>query len=185
MPTENERKYVLYNDPAVIHEIAKKAQKLLAIEQAWPHNGPKWSVRIRKVSGPHFSNPQYFMTYKRKVSQRLIEIETVIEERDYYDILNSSDTNKTILQKTRYIIPSGALKWEVDLFYNQKRTEIYFVMAEIELPEGVMAPVSVPDFIKTNLLFEVPYDNTSFTSRKLQDIEYASSSYNKLMESVA
>lgn len=179
MPTENERKYVLINEPKVVHEIATKANRILAIEQAWLYHGKNWTYRIRKIYGPHYPDPIYKATFKQKVQKRLIEIETDIDERDYYDLLNLSDT---ILHKTRYIIPVGALKWEVDLFYNEKRSNLYFVMAEVELPEGTKGPALIPSFISDNLLFEVPADNIEFSSRKLQNIEYAIGTYNQLFE---
>lgn len=175
MPTENERKYVLINEPNVVQEIAKRADRLLAIEQAWLENG----LRIRKIFGPHYEEPIFKATFKQRVPKRLIEIETDIDERDYFDLL---PLTKQVLQKTRYIIPMGSLKWEVDLFYDRKRSNLYFVMAEIELPEGVSNPPSIPNFISDNLLFEVPIDNTDFASKKLQDIEYAIGIYNQLFE---
>ena len=179
MPTENERKYVLINEPPVVQEISKRADRLLAIEQAWLHHGKHWNFRIRKTFGPHYPDPIYNATFKQHVSKRLIEIETDIDERDYFDLLKQTDS---ILQKTRYVIPVGALKWEVDLFYDKKRSNLYFVMAEIELPEGTTNPPSIPDFISNNLLFEVPVDNTKFSSRKLQNIEHAIEMYNQLFE---
>ena len=171
MPTENERKYILLNEPSVIHSIAKKAQKILAIEQAWLHNGKGWNLRIRKTFGPHFSEPKFYLTYKQNTDKRLIEIETEIEERDYYDLLKLS--SNTTLQKTRYVIPVGVLKWEIDLFYDKKRTIPYFVMAEVELPEGTKTPKIIPNFVLDNLVLEVPIGNNQYSSRKLQDIEYA------------
>lgn len=179
MPTENERKYVLLNEPAVIDRVAKKAQKIYAIEQAWVQYGKGWNLRIRKKFGPILSEPKFYLTYKQNTNKRLIEIENEIEERDYYDLLKLTDS---ILQKTRYVIPIGALNWEVDLFFDSKRSNVYFVMAEIELPEGTHKPKAVPDFVLDNLLFEVPIDNNQFTSRKLQDIEYAVGLYNSIIE---
>lgn len=179
MPTENERKFILINEPAVVYKISKKAQKLLAIEQAWIHNGNDWNIRIRKIFGPSYPDPIYKATYKQQVPKRLIEIETEIDERDYQDLLLLSDS---VLHKTRYIIPVGSLKWEIDLFYDKRRTNLYFVMAEIELPEGVERPTTIPDIISENLLFEVPIWNNEFSSIKLQNIEYAISRYNELLE---
>ena len=175
MPTENERKFVLINEPNVVQEIAKRADRLLAIEQAWLSSG----FRIRKIFGPHYEDPIYKATFKHRVPKRLIEIETEIDERDYFDLLPICDN---VLQKTRYVIPMGALKREVDLFYDKKRSNLYFVMAEIELPEGIINPPTIPNFISDNLLFAVPEDNVEYTSRKLQDIEYAIGKYNKLFE---
>ena len=162
MPTENERKYVLFNESNVVQEIAKKSDRILAIEQAWLHHGKNWNYRIRKIFGPHYPDPIYKSTFKQQTSNRLIEIETDIDERDYFDLLKLSDS---ILHKTRYVIPIGSLKWEVDLFYDNKRSNLYFVMAEVELPEGIENPPYLPDFISDNLLFEVPIDNIECSNR--------------------
>ncbi len=175
MPTENERKYVLLNEPNVIQTIAKRSERILAIEQAWLDGG----LRIRKIFGQHYPDPIYKATFKQRIPKRLIEIETDIDERDYFDLLPLCSI---VLQKTRYVIPMGALNWEVDLFYDRKRSNRYFVMAEIELPEGVINPPSIPNFISDNLLYEVPVDNMEFTSKKLEDIEYAIELYNELFE---
>ena len=182
MPTENERKYVLINDPVIVYELSIKAQKILALEQAWLQNDPKenrWAVRIRKTFGAHYTDPEYTFTYKQHVEKRLIEIETVIEERDYYDLFRSVDI---VLHKTRYVIPVGGFKWEIDLFYDRKRTNLYFIMAEIELPEGAKQPKDIPDFITENLLFEVPIGNKGFSSLELQNMDYATKLYNSLLE---
>ena len=180
MPTENERKYVLYNTPVVLTDIANKAKKILSIEQAYIQSGKGWNLRIRKTFGIHYDEPVYHSTYKHQINGRVVEIQIGIDERDYDDLFSKAIT---MLNKTRYVIPVGALKWEIDFFYDSKRTVVYFVLAEIELPEGVASPHLIPEFINEHLLFEVPSDNNKYSSLKLSDMEYAIKRYNKLIGS--
>lgn len=178
MPTENERKYVLLNEPVVLSDIAQRAKRILSIEQAYIQSGNGWVFRIRKTFGIHYDEPIYHATYKHKINGRVIEIETSLDERDYVDLFSQASI---VLNKTRYVIPAGSLKWEIDFFYDKKRTNVYFVLAEIELPEKVSRPPYIPDIIQKYLLFEVPEDNNKFSSAKLADMSYAIGKYDKLV----
>lgn len=179
MPTENERKYVLVNEPFVLDTIAKQAKKILTIEQAYIQSGKHWNFRVRKTFGIHYDDPIYHATYKHKIDGRVIEIQTKLDERDYRDL--SKETISTIVHKTRYVIPAGALKWEVDFFYASKRTQPYFVLAEIELPERVSRPPLIPNFISDHLILAVSEDDGRFSSKKLADSVYAIERYNELI----
>ena len=180
MPTENERKYVLINAPFVLDEIAKQAKKILTIEQSYVQSGKGWNFRVRKTFGIHYADPIYHATYKHRIKGRVIEIQTKLDERDYYDL--SNQTISEIVYKTRYVIPVGSLKWEIDFFYEMKKTEPYFVLAEIELPENVSRPPSIPTFISDYLILAVPEDDNRFSSKKLANITYAVEQYNELIE---
>ena len=179
MPTENERKYVLLNEPIVLSFIAKKAKRILSLEQAYIQSGKSWNFRVRKTFGIHYPEPIFHATYKHKINDRVVEVQCGLDERDYLDLFSQSNC---FVYKTRYVIPVGSLKWEIDFFYDFKRTACYFVLAEIELPERVARPPSIPDFISEYLIYEVPRDNDDFSSKKLSDMNYAISKYNKLME---
>lgn len=178
MPTENELKYVLINEPSVLHQIAKQAKRILSLEQAYIQSGNDWSFRVRKTYGVHHTNPVYHATYKHKINNRVIELQAAIEERDYFDLISVASS---ILYKTRYVIPVGSLYWEVDFFYDYKHTSPYFVLAEIELPEKVSRPPSIPLFIQENLLAARPVDNVEYSSEKLSSIEYALKKYGELI----
>jgi len=179
MATENERKYVLFNEPYVLYQIATKANKILTIEQAYLHFNNIWNIRIRKTFGVHYDTPIYHYTFKQKIKNRIIELEQSIDERDYNDLLTIA---KQILYKTRYVIPVGIFNWEIDFFYDFKHTTPYFVMAEIELPEGTTNPPTIPDFIYNNLLYEVQKNNNDFSSLKLSQIDYALAKYDELIK---
>lgn len=178
MPTENERKFVLINEPKVLDQIAKLAKKILSLEQAYIQFGDDWNFRVRKTYGIHYPEPIYHATYKHRINGRVVELQSAVEERDYFDLFSVASC---ILYKTRYVIPAGALKWEVDFFYDYKHTSPYFVLAEIELPEKVSRPPTIPSFIQENLLFEVPADNNDYASVNLGSIEYALKKYGELI----
>lgn len=69
------------------------------------------------------------------------------------------------LSKDRYIYEEDGLKWEIDFFKNGE--DLYFVMAEIELPEGHVRPTKIPSLLKQHLLYEVPLTDDRFSNRKL------------------
>ncbi len=177
MPTENERKFVLFNEPIVLSNIAQQATRILSIEQAYIQSGKKWNFRIRKTFGIHYDEPIYHATYKHKIGGRVVEIETALDERDYDDLFSQA---RTVLNKTRYVIPAGSLRWEIDFFYDVRRSNVYFVLAEVELPENVSKPPYIPSIIQDHLLFEVPEDDNNFSSVKLTDMEYAIEKYDLL-----
>ena len=84
----------------------------------------------------------------------------------------------------RHNIPYGQFTWEIDFFYEDENILPYFVMAEVELPENLSAPPYIPDFIKENLLYEVPVNDNRFYNVKLRDIEYTKKIYQELLNGV-
>ncbi len=178
MPTENERKYVLVNEPIVLSNIAQQAKRILSIEQAYIQSGDEWNFRVRKTFGVHYDEPIYHATYKHKINERVVELQIALDERDYDDLLSQAFI---VFNKTRYVIPAGSLKWEIDFFYDTRRSNVYFVLAEVELPERVSRPPHIPDIIQEHLLFEVPEDNNEFSSVKLADMNYAITKYDELI----
>lgn len=159
---ENERKYVLSIETNE-NLIAEIAGKILKIEQGYLGN-----ARIRK-SVNH--KEKYYITFKQNFRDKIIEIEDRISEEDYEELATEASS---WTRKTRYYIGG----WEVDFFkYNAKN---YFIMAEIELPDGVNEPYGIPSFITTNLTFVVPRNDSSFSSKKLSDPTYAQ----KMLETI-
>jgi CYTH domain-containing protein len=144
-------------------EDAKKlADKVYRIEQGYLFNDKGLTVRIRKQVN---RKTCYWMAVKTRVGpRRVIEVEKKISERDY---LEMSVKASGWLAKFRYVIGD----WEVDFFKNGEET--YFVMAEIELPDGVEKPSKIPHFISKSLLYAVPAEDCRFSSKKLSDVKYA------------
>jgi CYTH domain-containing protein len=179
MATENERKYVLYNTDDVANHIINIAQKKLDLRQGYLIGTAAKQVRLRETIRDK-KQPKHEMTVKFKTRERLIEIETKIEKRDYDDLalLVSS-----WLSKTRYVISDHDYKWEIDFFFNRSSQSRYLIMAEVEMPEGDKKPSVIPSFISDNLLYAVPHHNNStYSSKKLSDPVYATKTYQHLLD---
>jgi hypothetical protein len=122
------------------------------------------TVRLRKQRNK--KKYWYVMTVKTRVkADRVVEIEKSISEEDFDEMRSQASGWVT---KTRYVVGL----WEIDFFKNEK-DETYFIMAEIELPDGVKKPSKVPALVTENLLYEVPIEDVRFSSKKLSDIDYA------------
>lgn len=162
MPVENERKFVLARDisPTVLVGWTR-----CDIRQAYLEDGP----RIRDQDGVAT------FTYKRMVAaaQELVEIETEISREDF-DMLWSECA--VALDKTRYSKQDGHGDWVVD-FLRDSAGELYFVLAEVELPRGVAAPSAIAAEIAPFVLHAVAPADSRFTNKRLTNVEYASALY--------
>ena len=194
MPIENERKYVLLRDSAVVDEIVATATYSDSIVQSYIQKGEEWNLRIRETR-PYYQddnqddrifNPKYVdhtLTYKHKIGGELVEIETDILSEDYEKLRRRALSR---LNKIRYRVLHGFDTWEVDLFYIKFSDHLpYFILAEIELPVGQAAPESIPSIISKHLLYEVPLGNNEFSSAKLCYIQLAEEKYKELLEARA
>jgi hypothetical protein len=163
MPTENERKYVL-SDPETV----------LAL---WPRES--WSeirqgylrgdVRIRRRSGEADS-----FTYKIAAGatggERLIEIETALDVRDFDDLwpLTTRRIHKLRLATT----DAHGLHWDIDLFLTDAGN-FHFAMAECEMPEGKDAPPEILPDLAPHIAYVVPRERqTEFANVRLSDPAY-------------
>jgi CYTH domain-containing protein len=177
MPTENEMKFVI--DVKCEDAIRKTACVVKDISQGYLFTSKGASLRIRRCRTRGTPRICYTMTYKSHTHVgRVVEIETTIEERDYEDLWPQCVQK---LVKTRYGVNNRKEFWEVD-FFRCHRDETYFALAEIEMPEGRLRPNEVPDFIRCNLLFEVPLTDCRFSSKLLADVRYASDLYNQVLK---
>jgi CYTH domain-containing protein len=127
------------------------------------------SLRFRKTKLNKKIN--FFMTFKTTVNGggRTVEIEKRISKRDFKDIWPLC-LNK--LDKIRYLIHNAEELWEID-FFKDYANKTYFAMAELEMPENKTKPNNIPDFIKNNLIFEVPLIDSRFSSKLVADVKYA------------
>jgi len=162
MPVENERKYVLKPD--------FDAGRLTgwtkhAIRQAYLDDGP----RIRQ------RGDDYIFTYKKWVPQagELVEIETAISEDDF-NLLWPLCVQR--IAKTRYVLMQDEVEWVVD-FLCDDQGQVYFVLAEAELPRGQAVPRHIPAEIESGILHSVAAADNRFTNKKLSDRVYAASLY--------
>ncbi len=206
MPVENELKYVLLNDDALQHQ-AMEAGEALKLEQGYIHRKSRLTVRVRKVLESRTGLVRHFFQTKYKSSNvsynaidkkitkipRIIEISTGINKKDFNDFWENA---KGKLLKIRYVIKDvnkvhehfetaeGDLwqeVWEID-FFKTMDNETYFVMAEVEIPEGRKEPLfDMPDIIKQNTIFRVPLGDSRFSNTRLGDVKYATKLYKSLL----
>lgn len=179
MPTENERKWVLYMECE--EQINKLAEEKWRIHQGYLMVGKGTSLRIRKQSDRLNKKLIYTMTFKSTVATgRVVEIEKRLDERDFNDLWPMS-FNK--VEKIRCVIyDKNHEMWEID-FFKDHNQQTYFAMAEFEMPEGKKEPDSLPPFIKNNLLHEVALTDCRYASKLLGDVRYALDLYSSLKES--
>lgn len=136
------------------------------IEQSYVECLKKQSIRIRKSQNTYLSGESeviYTYTFKLDVN-KIIEIETEISFEDY--LLLKRNSCLTVV-KTRYEIDD----WEIDFF--KTGGGVYFVQAEIELPESQKAPEEIHPLVKKYLIHSVDIGDNRFTSKKLGNIKYA------------
>lgn len=165
MPTENEKKFVLFcDDPDATLIEVKGRNRFAQICQGYLIRDKDITCRVR-YSVNSFGEHEYKMTVKREVDGRVIEIETVIDVRDFNDLWSVC---KGKLQKIRVYIED----WEIDFFLDHDG-DVYFVLAEHEMPEGQEVPSGMTAFVRDRLLFEVPKGDDRFSNRKLGKINYA------------
>ena len=165
MPTENERKWLLRLDCK--EDLLDDAYDQRYIRQGYLGFAKGVSLRVRDT------NSKYEMTFKQKVNNRVVEIETKIDKRDFEDLWSVA-VNK--LEKIRYMISTKHGLWEIDTFLDHNH-ETYIVVAEHEMPEGQLEPKSIPKIITNNLVYAVPLDDDRFASKRLADVKYARELY--------
>jgi CYTH domain-containing protein len=176
MPTEHEFKFMLRNSDEVREAIRRLSVKQQVIEQGYLVFSKGNSARIRHLVCD--GKKKWFFTFKHKVAGRVVELEHVIETRDAEDLWRDCMGK---LKKTRHILEDKkGRKWEVDFFFNLEGG-CYFVMAELELPEGEPAPSDLPRFIKDHLIYDVPLTDRRFSNKKLGDVNYATKLYASLV----
>jgi len=172
MPTEHEYKYVI--DLALADKYSHKDIKSMAdhfthIKQGYLAFSKGMTTRIRCITTT--KKERWYLTFKQKVGNRVIEVEKKIDSRDGHDLWEVCVGK---LKKDRYAIDNEGITWELDFF---KKGTLYFILAEVELEEGAPRPKSVPGFLKEYILYEVPLTDDRFSNKRLGDAEYATGLY--------
>lgn len=166
MPTENERKYVL-SDPAAVRALWDPAD-WSEIQQGYLRG----DARIRRQS--HGGAAKDSFTYKISAAERLVEIETTLDElRDFDDLWPL--TTRRIHKLRRSETDRHGLHWDIDLLLDD-RGQCYFAMAECEMPEAMDAPPEVLPSLAPFIAYAVPRDRQGeFLNSRLADPGYAAS----------
>lgn len=180
MPTEHEFKYVISLDFAkeqgsLLRDIASEVQH---IRQGYVAFSKGMTTRVRSIQ-KRDKKPKWFFTFKQKICNRTVEIETKIDRRDGHDLWQICVGK---LKKTRYIVDHQGVSWEIDLFH--KGHGDYFVLAEVELDEGSKRPDVVPPILQGYVLYEVPLNSDEFSNKRLGDVEYAKEVYDRLTREI-
>lgn len=176
MPTENELKFIL--DLQSEKKLPKISRAAFVINQAYiGQSGVR--IRSKKFIIGKKKNPVYEFCFKMPCVNRLVELNIEMDKRDFEDLWQHSHTRLT---KVRYEYVHKSGLWEIDCFKHDRTT--YFVMAEHEMPENQKKPKSMPDFISDNLIFEVPYSDSRFASRRIAHVGYARDMLKNLIRGV-
>lgn len=163
MPTENERKYVL-SDPQAVLELWPR-ETWSEIRQAYLRG----DARIRRRSGEADSFT-YKISAPSGAGERLIEIETALDARDFDDLWPL--TTRRIHKLRRTETDAASHQWDVDVFFDETGG-LYLAMAECELPEGVEAPDAVLPALQPHVRYLVPRARqTEFANTRLSDPAY-------------
>lgn len=180
MPTEHEYKFVLDLKLAEViteEELRKRSCNIQTIKQGYLSYSKGTTLRIRSSTN-ELGKEKWFLTFKQKIGDRVIEIEKKLDARDGNDLWTVCVGK---LKKERYVfVDKKNYVWELDMF--RYGSHLYFIQLEIELSEGAARPKSIPDFLKKHLLYEVPLTDDRFSNKRLSDVEYASNLYTKIHE---
>jgi adenylate cyclase len=125
------------------------------IRQAYLDTTAEASIRVRIRN-----NSTATLTIKSRPSDlRRLEFEypiPVLEAEALVSLRQGS-----VVEKTRHLIPSGKLTWEVDVFLGENDG---LVIAEIELPDEAH-PIERPDWIGAEVTGQAQYYNSSLARR--------------------
>lgn len=119
MATETERKFLVKGE---FRHLAVEEKRIV---QAYLVIDPEKTVRLR------ISDDQAYITIKTPVQKNSItrnEWEVPVPVKDAMEIIQICHPGRVV--KTRYLIPSGKHKWEVDVFHDKNEG---LIIAEIEL----------------------------------------------------
>lgn len=181
MPTEHEYKFVIDNKSFGDYyqnnlEILKH-DKHLVIEQGYLAFSKGMTTRIRSIIRRGKSTrKKWYLTFKQKVRNRVIEIETKLDQRDGEELWGVC-VGKVF--KDRFVFYEHNGTWELDFF--RKGTHRYFTLAEVELEEGAPRP-GPPEWLRNHILYEVPLTDDRFSNKRLGDVEYAQRIYQEITE---
>jgi CYTH domain-containing protein len=151
MPLEIERKFLLSGLPAAV-----ASAESVEIDQGYIP-GTQIKERIRRVRGP--AGVEYVRTFKAGVGIERVEIEEPTNDQFFLAVWPL--TRGCRVQKRRYVIPDGALLWEIDEFLDRPK----LWLAEVEL-EHADQPVTAPEWLRPLIVREVT-DEPAYTNHAL------------------
>ena len=165
MPIENEYKFALH-DPEGKLEATLSASDCfrVAIRQGYIRKG----ARIREWHDLQAQTVRYIFTYKQRVDDDVIEVETDISEDDFNRLWSVREYDVT---KVRFKFIVDDVTWDVDFLKDHGKT--YFSLAEVELPEDERTVPMPPDLIKDYVLGSTGRHDKTLSNKRLLHIDYA------------
>lgn len=146
MAKEIERKFLVKNSSFM--DISDSRRD---IKQGYISRRPEGTVRVR------ICGDKAFLTVKgRNKGAVRDEWEYQVPVEDAMQML-ARCTEGNVIEKTRYIVPFGGLKWEIDVFHGAHEG---LVVAEIELP-APDTPFTQPPFIGREVTGDQRYYNSN------------------------
>jgi adenylate cyclase len=150
MSFEIERKFLVRGD-----EWQRLATGRVSIRQAYLAGNEKASIRVR-IKGDGTAT----LTIKsRPADLRRLELEYVIPVLEAEALMQLREGS--IIEKIRYLVPSGNLVWEVDVFSGEN---LGLVIAEVELRHHDQQ-VELPPWVGTEITGQLQYYNSSLVQR--------------------
>lgn len=160
MQLEIERKFLIeYPDIKALDDYPGSYK--FHIKQIYLSDGSRIRQRTRD------DETEYFLTVKHYISDiTSVENEKVVSECEFEKLLTEADKSKNMIEKIRYVLPSGSHKAEIDLypFWHDR------AILEIEL-ESEEDTFILPDFIKVirEVTSDIRYKNKSIAENIPQD----------------
>ena len=153
MPKEIERKFLLKND-----NWKSEFTSRTIIKQGYLSTKKERTVRVRILG------EKGFLTIKgESVGMTRLEFEYEIPVQEAEELLQLC--KKPFIEKERFIVSMGKLKWEIDIFEGDNEG---LRIAEVELEDENQA-VEIPDWIGEEVTFDNRYFNSSLVKLPFKD----------------
>jgi len=145
MPKEIERKFLLKND-----NWKSQFTSRMIIKQGYLSTKKERTVRVR------IFGKKGFLTIKGEtVGMTRLEFEYEIPVQEANELLQLCE--KPLIEKERFIVSRGKLKWEIDIFEGENAG---LRIAEVELGDESQ-DVEIPDWIGEEVTFDHRYFNSN------------------------
>jgi CYTH domain-containing protein len=169
VPIENERKYVLRDHESAYHDLINGVS-YWGLGKKLIQGYLPGDARIRMQYMEQNPGTAGVFTYKIMTPEGLVEIETMIDKADFDRLW---PLTRDRLRKNRFTIFREGLRWDVD-FFQDEQNQIYFALAECEMPEGMIEPSEILPPLRPYIAYVVPLERqTEFTNVRLANPEYA------------
>jgi len=153
MPKEIERKFLLKNDNWKTQFTSRKI-----IKQGYLSTQKERTVRVRILG------EKGFLTIKGKtVGMTRLEFEYEIPVQEANELLQLCE--KPLIEKERFIVSMGKLKWEIDIFEGDNEG---LKLAEVEL-ENENQEMEIPEWVGEEVTFDSRYFNSNLVKLPFKD----------------